>query len=56
MTYVLLLWLAYSPTTLTPLGWYATLDACLDARRKDVQANIAAGMGGGATYICGEEK
>lgn len=53
-SFVLCLWLAYSPLSLTPLDWYPDMDKCLSARRIDTTANVRAGMGGGATYFCRE--
>lgn len=50
--FILCLWLAYSPASLTPLGQYADADACAAAKLVDVQASVRAGMGGGATYFC----
>jgi hypothetical protein len=52
MTWTLFLWLAYSPDSMTPLGWYATSSACVSAKQTEVRAAVRAGAGGGATYIC----
>ena len=52
MNWVLCLWLAYSPTTLTPLAWTADKEACLRVQQHDVQSSVSSGMGGGATYLC----
>ena len=51
-TWTLFLWLAYSPDTLTPLGWYASKTACVEAKRIEITAAVRAKAGGGATYVC----
>lgn len=54
VNWILFLWLAYSPDTLTPLDQFADREACFAARRVEISANVRAGLGGGATYFCGE--
>jgi hypothetical protein len=54
MTWILFLWLASSPSSLTPLQQFADRAECVAARTRDVRANVRAGMGGGATYFCQE--
>jgi len=52
MTWVLYLWLASSPSSLTPLEQFADRRECLAAMSADIRANVRAGVGGGATYFC----
>lgn len=56
MRWVLYLWLAYSPDTMTPLARFDTSTECHRAKAIDIAANIRAGLGGGATYDCLEDK
>lgn len=50
--FVLCLWLAISPATLTPLSWHADSAQCVRARKSDIDASLQAGARGGATYLC----
>lgn len=56
MTWILFLWLAYSPDSLTPLERYDTKGQCLAALKADVQASLKPATNvGGATYVCLDE-
>jgi hypothetical protein len=54
MTWILYLWLASSPASLTPLQQFSDRGDCVAARTRDILANVRAGLGGGATYFCQE--
>ena len=56
MTWVLWLWLASSPGVLIPLEQFSDRRECLAARAADISANLRAGVGGGATYFCGDKR
>lgn len=54
--WVLFLWLSTNPAVLVPVEFFNSRAECLSARRAEVTANLAAGYGGGATYVCLENK
>lgn len=53
--YILFMWLASAPNTLTPVDYYWSSDACWAAKSMEISANIRAGRGAGVTYICKRE-
>lgn len=50
--WVLFLWLSVNPNVLVPVEFFNSRAECLAARRAEVNANIKANRGGGATYVC----
>lgn len=52
MEWVLLMWLASAPGTLYPAERFNSNAECLSAKRDEIASNMAAGLGGGATYLC----
>ena len=54
--WVLFLWLSTNPAVLVPVEFFNSRAECLSARRAEITANLAAGSGGGATYVCMENK
>lgn len=52
MSWVLFLWLAGTPGAMVPLEYHDSRRACEAAKKREVDANVALGLGGGATYVC----
>ena len=51
--WVLFIMLSRGPNPgMVPLEYYATKAECIAARKREVDANIKLGLGGGATYVC----
>jgi len=52
MEWILFLWLAGNPNQMVPIEFFPTRRECIEARKREVDANIQLGLGGGATYVC----
>lgn len=55
MEWVLLMWLASAPNALFPAERFNSKAECLTAKRDEIAANMAIGLGRGATYFCDKD-